>query len=73
MHRTVVALAVVATMLTFNPGLAEPLWSFLSSLWSESSSDEGCGMDSLGRCLPAPQPESDAGCGFDPLGCPKGS
>ena len=72
MRRTLLALAVTASL--FSPGLLEPLWSLLASLWNTSATgDEGCIMDPYGRCLPASEPQSDAGCEMDPYGCPSGS
>ena len=67
MRRTVIALALVGSLFT-QPTLLDPIWSFLSSIWSEST-DAGCGSDPNGKCIPAPPPESDAGCGSDPNGC----
>jgi hypothetical protein len=61
----------LATSLVAGRATLEPLWGLLSSFWSESSPDAGCGWDPDGLCNPQPQP--DAGCGFDPLGCPQGS
>ena len=72
MHRTLLALAITASL--FTPGLLEPLWSLLDSLWDTSASGgAGCIMDPSGRCQPDPQPQSDEGCGMDPSGCPQGS
>jgi hypothetical protein len=69
MRPTLVALAFAASLLAFPPpAQLEPLWAFLSSLWSEPSPKIGCGMDPNGLCAPAPQPETDAGCGMDPDG-----
>lgn len=67
MHRALVAVALLASLASsvFSNGFA--------SLWSDSFSKEGCGMDPSGRCNPAPQPRPDAGCGMDPNGCPEGS
>jgi hypothetical protein len=70
MRRTL-ALVVVTASLLGPPKLFEPLWSLVSSLWSGSTAEVGCGLDPWGGCRPAPQP--DEGCGFDPWGCPKGS
>lgn len=72
MRRTLIALALIGS-LAGQPSLLDTFWSFLSTVWSESHPDEGCGADPDGRCLPVPLPQSDAGCGADPDGCPKGS
>ncbi|HWM92757.1 MAG TPA: hypothetical protein VN493_18480 [Thermoanaerobaculia bacterium] len=42
------------------------LWSFLTSIWSET----GCHIDPNGRCAPEPRPTSwaDEGCHIDPNG-----
>ena len=44
----------------------EQVWSFLTSLWSES----GCHIDPNGECAPKPQPmdDTDTGCHIDPSG-----
>jgi len=69
MRRTLVAVTLAASVLTATPsGLFEPLWRFLSSIWNQPLSKEGCGLDPLGRCKTAPQPLSKNGCGADPLG-----
>ena len=70
MRRTVIALALIGSLVS-QPSLLDTFWSFLSTIWSESNPDAGCGADPDGRCRPAPQQE--AGCGADPNGCPKGS
>jgi hypothetical protein len=70
MRKTLIAAALSAAMLG-QPALLDTFWTFLSSLWEESSPDEGCGADPNGSC--APPPQTDAGCGADPNGCPKGS
>ena len=71
MHRTSLALALAASILTSAPTLFDPLWNLLSSLGSPAATDEGCGWDPWGRCLPASQSASDNGCGADPWGrCP---
>jgi len=72
MRRTLIALALIGS-LAGQPSLLDTFWSFLSTIWSESTPDAGCGSDPDDPCLPAPPPESDAGCGSDPNGCPKGS
>lgn len=70
MRRTVIALALIGSLAS-QPSLLDTVWSFLSTIWSES--DAGCTGDPNGGCFPKPQPQSDAGCGADPDGCPKGS
>ena len=72
MRRTLIALALVGSLAS-QPSLLDTFWSFLSTIWSESGPDAGCGADPDGRCSPVPPPETDAGCGADPDGCPKGS
>jgi hypothetical protein len=65
------ALVVTASLLTSEASQTHPLaslWVFLTSLWSGATTDEGCGMDPSGRCLPAAQPKLDGGCGMDPNG-----
>ena len=72
MRRTLVALALAASSLTATqPGLFGPLWSLLSSLWGESATKEGCGVNPWGSCntSPQPQPQTEEGCGVNPLGC----
>ncbi|HWN40854.1 MAG TPA: hypothetical protein VNW71_01470 [Thermoanaerobaculia bacterium] len=46
--------------------LFEQVWSFLTSLWSES----GCRIDPNGGCAPEPMPmdDTDSGCHIDPNG-----
>jgi len=72
MRRSLVALAVTASLLT--PGASQShllgsLWGFLSSLWSGATADEGAGWDPSGwNAAPAPQPTPDAGAGWDPDG-----
>ncbi len=80
MKRTILAVAVTASLLTSGAG---SLWDLLSSIdegciWDPNGQcqpapriDEGCGWDPNGQCRPAPQ--VDAGCGWDPNGCPQGS
>lgn len=70
MRKTLVALALSAAVIG-QPALLDKVWTFLTSLWDQSSPDEGCGFDPNGQCVPPPRP--DAGCGFDPDGCPEGS
>jgi hypothetical protein len=72
MRRTVIALTLIGSLVS-QPSLLDTLWSFLSTVWSESSPDEGCGADPDGRCRPVPQLQHDEGCGADPDGCAKGS
>ena len=72
MRRSLVLVVVTASLLG-SPGLRDSLWSLVSSIWSGSSSESGCGFDPFGGCSPAPQPQPDAGCGADPWGCPTGS
>jgi hypothetical protein len=83
MRRTVVALAVSASLLRTSPlGSLDRLWDLLASLWVAAPSvpihhlptKEGCGADPSGRCQPVVQPQLDAGCGADPSGrCQTGS
>ena len=78
MRRTLLAVAVAASLLT-------PLWDLLSPIWDGSeNTDEGCGWDPSGHCLPTPRvdegcvwdpdgrcqpaPQTDAGCIWDPDG-----
>ena len=72
MRRTLIALTLIGSLAS-QPPLLDTFWSFLSTIWSESTVDEGCGADPNGRCNPMPPPEIDEGCGADPNGCPKGS
>lgn len=71
MRRTIIALALIGSLAS-QPAVLDTVWSFLSTIWSGSTADAGCGSDPNGRCIPAP-PQADAGCGSDPDGCPKGS
>jgi hypothetical protein len=92
MRRTLFALTVAASLLTpgASPFLLDRLLHLLSTISGATvTSDEGCGFDPDGRCLPKPKtdagcgidpygiclskPQTDAGCGMDPDGCPKGS
>lgn len=67
MRRTAIALALAASTLTSTPsGLFHPLWSFLSSLWGQSSAKAGAGWDPSGRSLTAPT--TNEGPGMDPWG-----
>lgn len=66
MRRSLFAVVVAASLSFSMAGQPSPLWTFLLSLWSESSPDAGCGMDPLG--CPGPQPSSDEGGGWDPFG-----
>lgn len=68
--RRSLALVVVTATLLGSPGLLDSFWSLVSSLWSGSSAEAGCGWDPYGECPSASQPQNDAGCGFDPYGCP---
>ena len=62
MRRTLLAMAVAASLLT-------PLWDLLSPIWGGlEGTDEGCILDPYGRCQPAPQ--TDEGCIWDPYGSP---
>lgn len=72
MRRTLIALTLIGSLAS-QPSLLDTFWSYLSTIWSESTLDAGCGSDPNGGCRPAPPPDSDAGCGSDPNGCPKGS
>jgi hypothetical protein len=76
MRRTLVTLALTLPLLTPSAPRLDPLWAFLSSLWTGSLTKEGCGADPSGRCNPGQpqQPQSEAGCGADPDGrCNPGS
>jgi hypothetical protein len=73
MRRSLVALAVAASLLT--PGASQTqllgsLWGYFTSLWSGAITfKEGPGIDPDGRkAAPAPQPTPDAGPGIDPDG-----
>jgi hypothetical protein len=69
MRRSVIALTLAASTLTAIPsGFFQPLWSYLSSLWGESSAKAGAGWDPDGLSLAAPQPSTKAGPGADPWG-----
>ncbi len=69
MRRSVIALTLAASTLTAMPsGFFHPLWSYLSSLWGESSAKEGPGIDPWGGGLVAPQPNTKEGPGADPNG-----
>jgi hypothetical protein len=69
MRRSLVLVVVTASLLG-SPGLLDSFWSLVSSLWSGSAAEAGCGMDPVGECRTAPQPQPDSGCGWDPVGCP---
>jgi hypothetical protein len=71
MRKALIVLALAGALVAGPSALLDPLWSLLSTVWSESSPDAGCGFDPDGGCNPAPRP--DEGCGADPSGCPKGS
>jgi hypothetical protein len=69
MRRSVIALTLAASTLTAIPsGFFQPLWSYLSSLWGESSAKEGPGVDPSGRGPVTPQPNTKEGPGVDPDG-----
>jgi hypothetical protein len=69
MRRSLLVFALALPLLTAHPaGGLDTLWTLLSSLWSESTSDAGCEMDPSGSCKPLPQPQTDAGCEWDPSG-----
>jgi len=69
MRRTLVALALAASSLTATqPSLYGKLWSFLSSLWGESATKAGCGVNPLGSCNTTPQSQPKAGCSVNPWG-----
>lgn len=73
MRSILLAAAFASSLGVTNPsGLLDPLWAFLSSVWSGSPTKAGCGADPNGRCLPAPkpQPPTKEGCGADPNGKP---
>lgn len=72
MRRSLVLVVVTASLLG-SPGLLDSFWSLVSSIWSGSTAEAGCGFDPWGECRTAPQPQPDAGCGWDPYGCPSGS
>jgi hypothetical protein len=69
MRRSVLALALAST-LTATPAasLFQPLWSFLSFFWGDSSAKAGAGWDPWGQSLTLPQPTTDEGAGWDPSG-----
>lgn len=71
--RRALVLTVVTASLLGSPGLLGSFWSLVSSLWSGSTAEAGCGMDPFGVCRPAPQPQPEGGCILDPYGCPNGS
>ena len=89
MRKPLAALTLAAALAAGRPAVLDQLWSLLTSLWSASTADAGCGADPDGRCLPPPQtdegcigdpngrcnppPQTDAGCGADPSGGPCGS
>jgi hypothetical protein len=69
MRRSVIALTLAASTLTAIPSdFFHPLWSFLSSLWGESSAKESPVANPSGRSLAATPPSADAGAGWDPNG-----
>ena len=64
MRRTLIVFTLALPLLT-PANLLDPLWSFLSSLGSDSLTKAGCGWDPNGLCK--------AGCGADPDGlCKEG-
>ena len=74
MRRSVIALTLAAsTLIAIPSGFFHPLWSYLSSLWGESSAapqpntKAGSGWDPSDRAVIAP-PSTDAGPGVDPSG-----
>ena len=67
MRRTLVAVALVSSFGFASPsGLLDTFWSRLALLLN--ATEEGCGMDPDGRCMPDPQLKE--GCGMDPNGRP---
>jgi hypothetical protein len=72
MRRSFVLVVLTASLLG-PPGLLDPLWSLVSTLWSGSTAEAGCGFDPWGGCQPESQSQPDVGCGADPWGCPTGS
>ncbi len=67
MHRTLVALALAASILTTPAGRFEPLWNTFTRIWAE----HGCILDPNGRCQPDQGTSSitgDNGCAADPDG-----
>jgi len=77
MRRAMFAVLFTSSLLAStarSPGLFDPLWGFLSAIWSGATADAGCGFDPYGHCGSAPQPTPDAGCTFDPYSvCTPGS
>lgn len=71
MRQAFLALALAGALAAGQPAFLDQLWSLLTSVWSASTADEGCGADPSGRCNPTPLPT--AGCGADPDGGPCGS
>ena len=58
MRSILLAIAFASSIgMTRPSGLIDPLWTLLSSVWTEASTKEGGGCDPDGRCLPAPQPQ----------------
>ena len=66
MRKSLAALTLAAALAAGRPAFLDQLWSLLTSLWSASTADAGCGADPSGRCLLPPQ--TDAGCIADPDG-----
>jgi hypothetical protein len=74
MRRTLAALAIATSSWTATqPGLFEPILRLLSSLWDESATKEGCGLDPDGLCKTTPpQRQTDSGYGLNSGGSPHG-
>ncbi|HEX5716299.1 MAG TPA: hypothetical protein VF179_09075 [Thermoanaerobaculia bacterium] len=68
MRKAFIALTLAGSLAAGPTALLDQFWSFVASVLSEPSADEGCGLDPDGRCKPAPQ--MDGGLGFDPDGQP---
>ena len=67
MRRFVIALTLAASTLTAVPsGFFQPFWTYLSSLWGESSTKAGPGADPDGK--PFTLPSTKEGPGADPNG-----
>lgn len=64
MRNVLVALALIAGLAAGRTAPLDPVWSFLTSAWS----DAGLGIDPDGG--PRLEPESDEGLGMDPSGKP---
>ena len=70
MRKTVLVLTLLGSLAS-QPSMLETVWSFVSTIWSESTADAGCIGDPNGGCIPKPQ--SGEGCRPDGTGCPEGS